>query len=231
MSATAATAGAPAGEARPDARTPGRPAADRRGYTLAAVAVGITVMLVLVAAMLPLASTEAQRDKESELIFRGLQYAEGIRVFRRRFGRYPNTLKELLEVKPRSVRKLWKDPMTNSDAWGLVRVGDPGAAIGGGRVGGGEPGTLPTPTPAPTKPPGFGGGGPPGSDSPLPIAGVYSKSGKTGYRTWEGRDVYSDWKFTEASLALGPDGASTGVPGPGGGFPTPKPGGSGGSRR
>lgn len=192
-----------------------------RGYTLVALAIGMTVMLVLVAAILPLASTEAQRDKESELIFRGLQYAEGIRVFRRRYGRYPNTLKELIEVKPRSVRKLWKDPITSSDNWGIVRVGDPAT----GAVVRPEPGSLPTPTPAPTKAP--GAPKPPGSDSPLPVAGVYSKSGKKAYRLWEGRDVYSDWKFTEASL--GPGGSPGGGPGPGGGFPTPRP--SGGGRK
>lgn len=87
-------------------------AAKRRGrgggYTLVALLVGMTVASILIAAVLPLASAQAQREKEAELIFRGLQYAEGIRVFRRRFGRYPNSLTELLEVKPRSVRRLWK---------------------------------------------------------------------------------------------------------------------------
>ncbi|MGZ5431090.1 MAG: type II secretion system protein, partial [Thermoanaerobaculia bacterium] len=63
-----------------------------RGYTLVALIVGLTVMAILIAAVLPMASAESQRDKEAELIFRGFQYAEGIRNFRRRYGRYPNTL-------------------------------------------------------------------------------------------------------------------------------------------
>ena len=68
------------------------------GYTLVALLVGMTVASILIASVLPLASAQAQRDKEAELIFRGLQYAEGIRVFRRRFGRYPSSLGERAEV-------------------------------------------------------------------------------------------------------------------------------------
>ena len=43
--------------------------------------VAITVLNIMVAAMLPLVSTADPRDKEEELIFRGFQYAEAIRVF------------------------------------------------------------------------------------------------------------------------------------------------------
>jgi type II secretory pathway pseudopilin PulG len=82
--------------------------------------VGITIMTILIAAVLPLASTEMQREKEAELIFRGRQYAEGIRVFRRKYGRFPTSLKEMADVRPRTLRKLWKDPITNSDQWGLI---------------------------------------------------------------------------------------------------------------
>ncbi|MBK6403975.1 MAG: type II secretion system protein [Holophagales bacterium] len=65
----------------------GGPRQGRGGYTLVALLVGITVASILIAAVLPLASAQAQREREAELIFRGLQYAEGIRIFRRRFGR------------------------------------------------------------------------------------------------------------------------------------------------
>ena len=102
-----------------------------RGFTLVALIIGMTVMSILIAAVLPMASMEAQRDKEAELIFRGLQYAEGIRTFRKRYGRYPNTLKEMYEVRPRTLRKLWKDPITNSDKWGIVSLttGAPGSRL------------------------------------------------------------------------------------------------------
>ena len=122
-----------------------------RGYTYVALVVGLAVMAILMAAVLPLASAESQRDKEAELIFRGIQYAEGIRTFRKRYGRYPTTLKEMFEVHPRTLRKLWKDPMTNSNNWGLI------TQLGGAPIlGGPGPGTsssspfakTPTPTPA-----------------------------------------------------------------------------------
>jgi type II secretory pathway pseudopilin PulG len=59
------------------------------GYTLVAVVIIFTVMTILVAAVLPSWTAMIQRDKEEELVFRGLQYAEAIRVFQVRFGRYP----------------------------------------------------------------------------------------------------------------------------------------------
>ncbi|MBK8596353.1 MAG: type II secretion system protein [Holophagales bacterium] len=101
------------------------PRKGRSGYTLVALLIGITVASILIAAVLPLASAQAQRDREAELIFRGLQYAEGIRIFRRRFGRYPTSLRELLDVKPRSIRKAWKDPMAKDGEWESSRSSGP----------------------------------------------------------------------------------------------------------
>ncbi len=181
-----------------------------KGYTLVALLVGMTVASILIAAVLPLASAQAQREKEADLVFRGLQYAEGIRIFRRRFGRYPNSLGELLEVKPRSVRQLWKDPMTKDGEWGIVSL--EGTAVvppPQGQTGRPTPTPTPKPTPSPFEtPPGAGGG-----DRTGPVMGVYSKSTERGYRLWEGREAYNEWKFTEASLAS--RGGTTGTPMPG----------------
>lgn len=186
-----------------------------RGYTLVALIVGMTVMSILIAAVLPMASTEAQRDKEAELIFRGIQYAEGIRTFRKRYGRYPNTLKEMYEVRPRTLRKLWKDPMTNSNNWGLITQ-TAGAPLPGARPGG-MPGAGPIPpTPVPTPPPGTAGGpGNPGDAPPGPITGVYSKSKKKGYRLFAGRENYNEWRFTEQTILNQAPSGPPPVPGPG----------------
>lgn len=207
-----------------------------RGYTLVFLLIGMTVMSVLIAAVLPLASAESQRSKEDELIFRGLQYAEGIRNFRRRYGRYPISLKEMYDVRPRTLRKLWKDPITNSDDWGLITQTG-GAPVQGPPVTGpGSPppgGTGLTPQPTPTPPSStsspFGGFGTPAgtpAGTPVgPISGVYSKSKKKAFKIFQGRDVYADWRFTEANLT----GAGVSVPtnNPGGtagpGVPPPVP--------
>jgi len=185
----------------------------------------MTVASILIAAVLPLASAQAQREREAELIFRGLQYAEGIRVFRRRFGRYPNSLKELLEVKPRSVRKLWKDPMTKDGEWGIiVFAGAPVAPGAGGTIGGKRPAPTPrpSPTPGPFATPGAGEGGMAG-----PVLGVHSRSTDRGYRLWEGREAYNEWRFTEASLVGTAVGGSGQGPGPGSGVGPVPPGSQG----
>jgi type II secretory pathway pseudopilin PulG len=85
--------------------------------------VAVTILAVLTAAALPMWSHAMKREKEEELISRGWQYAEAIRIFQQRHGRLPTRLQELLEVKPRSIRRLWKDPMTESGEWGLVFQG------------------------------------------------------------------------------------------------------------
>jgi len=211
----------------------------RGGYTLVALLVAMTVSSILIASVLPLASAQAQRDREAELIFRGLQYAEGIRVFRRRFGRYPNTLQELLEVKPRSVRKLWKDPMNPEGTWGVVSMeGTPMPGTGAGAGGTGSFRPTPTPRPSPTPGPFDQAGGPGGTGRVGPVMGVYSLSTKRGYRLWEGREAYNEWRFTEQSLAgggeeqPGPGIGGVGGPGRGGGrgssgLPQLPPGGGG----
>ena len=77
---------------------PRRPAAARgeQGYTLAVLIMMATVMSILVGAALPSWSKMIQRDKEEELIARGWQYAEAVRIFQNTFGRLPTTLDELI---------------------------------------------------------------------------------------------------------------------------------------
>lgn len=187
------------------------------GYNLVALVVGITVLSILAAAAMPLWSTAIRRDKEEELISRGLQYAEAIRVFQRRFGRYPVRLSELLEVKPRSIRQHWKDPMTDSRRWGLILVGGAGGAVGPGAVGG-DPGLGSPPDPESTgdTTPGAEGqvpetgpvddggetppGGTPGLGQPPaptgPIRGVHSLSRKESIKLFFDRSRYDKWEFT-----------------------------------
>jgi len=97
------------------------------GYNLVVLLVAITVLNILIAASLPLWSRIIQHDKEEELIFRGLQYAEAIRVFHIRFQRAPVRLEELLEAKPRCIRQLWKDPMSDDGKWKILYEGVPQA--------------------------------------------------------------------------------------------------------
>ncbi|HTO87474.1 MAG TPA: type II secretion system protein [Thermoanaerobaculia bacterium] len=169
-----------------------RSASARAGYTLVALVIGIAVLTILLAAVGPVIATVMKRDREEELIFRGRQYARAIALFQRRYGRYPNTLKEMYESRPRTIRKLWKDPMCRCSDWHLLIAGTPDS-IPFNPVPGGQPtpGTgLPPPRPTPT--PGVFGN----PEAPAgPIAGVRSNVHEQALREWRGHKYYDEWGF------------------------------------
>lgn len=168
-----------------------------------------------------------KREREEELIFRGLQYAEGIRLFQRRFGRLPVRLEELIEVQPRCLRQLWEDPVTENGKWGLIFAGAPGRAPGqppGQQAPGQPPGQPP-----PGQPPGGEsppGQAPPGTDIAAPgqegeetvtigpITGVRSLSTDDSLLAFNGQTTYDAWQFTVGMVT-----GSIGVPGQPGGIP------------
>jgi type II secretory pathway pseudopilin PulG len=170
-----------------------------RGYNMVVLMVLVTVLNVLVAAALPAWSAVIQRDKEQELIFRGLQYAEAIRVFQKRFGRLPVRLEELVEVEPRSIRRLWEDPLTGEARWGLIFAGTgapvpvpgggsaEGVELGGGTGLDGEP-----PAPVTNDPDQLTQG---------PISGVYSLAKGEPMIQFLGKDRYDEWQFTVELVA------------------------------
>ena len=80
---------------------------------MAALLVGMAVMSIMLSVALPVWRTAVQREREAELIFRGEQYAYAIELFQRRNGGYPPSL-DVLE-KTRSIRRLYKDPMTGGN--------------------------------------------------------------------------------------------------------------------
>ena len=178
-----------------------------RGYTLVVLTMMVAVIVIGVAAVLPLYSQTIRRHKEQELIFRGIQYAEAIRVFQQRFNRPPVRLEELIEVQPRSIRQLWENPMTEDGRWGLVMV--QAAADAGARA---NPSAQqpregqPTPRPRP----GQSGSGQlidpgkrPDGAPPVqgPIKGVFSPDGGQALLVWSNENNYGAWLFTTELLA------------------------------
>jgi type II secretory pathway pseudopilin PulG len=166
----------------------------------------VTVMMIVLAAALPAWSTAVQRDKEEELIFRGLQYAEGIRIFQMRFGRLPNTLVELVEVQPRCMRQLWRDPFTGERDWVAVRGNLPIEAQG-------QP---PPPEDDDGRP--TDGALPDGSAAAGPIRGVRSRHRGESLKIFFDKERYEQWAFTVDLLT--PQAAA----GPGGDPTAPQPG-------
>ncbi|HEV7504003.1 MAG TPA: type II secretion system protein [Thermoanaerobaculia bacterium] len=206
------------------------------GYNLVVLVIAITVMTAMLAAMLPVVSQEIRRNKEEELVFRGLQYAEAIRIFQRRYQRLPNKLSELVEVKPRCIRQLWKEPMSKDGKWGLIfqNANQQQIAI--------PPSVPPSQTPPPSgklggkpdplKPddgsgqqtsdgsdPSSGGLNVPKNGEVVatgPIVGVYSKSHQKTILIFNGREHYDEWRFTVDMLN---GGGGFQAPGQGGGAP------------
>lgn len=199
------------------------------GYTLVALAVAVAILSIMVGAAMPMWSTIVQREKEAELIFRGWQYAEAVRVFQQRHGRLPTRLEELMEIKPRSIRKLWEDPMTEDGKWGLVFQGQQGGRLrgrdltqvggsGDGRSGPGNQGRGDRGRPGGNGRTG-GPGGPGGFGDPEdgetrqtgPIVGVHSRSTDESIKTLFDERQYDRWTFTVDQLKQGNNRAQVGV--------------------
>lgn len=106
----------------------------QRGYALLLVV--FLTALVLVASMSVglRVLTEGRRQKEEDMIWRGKQYTRGIKLYYRKYGRFPKSMDDL--TKPgmgniRFMRQAYKDPMNKEDgAWRLIYVGPAGQLIG-----------------------------------------------------------------------------------------------------
>lgn len=176
------------------------PATGRQaGYNMVILIIALTVLNIMLAVALPQWSHLIQRDKEEELRSRGLQYAEAIRIFQMRYGRLPVRLEELIEVKPRSIRRLWADPMTDGGKWGIIfqQMGQPQPGQPG------EPEPPPDPQgrnlvpPSTFSVPGSAGlVGPGGKQITIgPIVGVHSLSEDAAIGSFFGATAYNQWLF------------------------------------
>lgn len=107
---------------------------------MAVFVIGLSFLLAV-----PVWQTELQREKEEELIFRGRQYVEAVRLYvQKNPGRYPSELKELLEKK--FIRRLYKDPFARDGQWNVILVptrpsAPPGGGFGGAQASGGQTAT------------------------------------------------------------------------------------------
>jgi len=69
--------------------------------------------------------TQIQRNRETEMIHRGIQYSRAIKRFYAKFGRYPTSLEQLENTDNiRFLRKEYRDPMAAGGQWRLLHVGD-----------------------------------------------------------------------------------------------------------
>jgi type II secretory pathway pseudopilin PulG len=103
---------------------------ERRGYILIMLMLVISIMGIGLMVAVPVWQTQIQRENEEELIFRGNQYVEAVRIYQlKNPGKFPGTLDELVEKK--CLRRLYRDPMTPEGEWNIIlhqeRTGRPAA--------------------------------------------------------------------------------------------------------
>jgi hypothetical protein len=97
------------------------------GYTFPLMLVIITALTYGASRIEIAASYRVKRDKEEELLFRGLAYMEALKEFYAKNKRYPRDLRELYGKSPDGscfIRQIYKDPMTGKDFRLLQTEGD-----------------------------------------------------------------------------------------------------------
>jgi type II secretory pathway pseudopilin PulG len=198
---------------------------------MAALLVAMSIMAIMMTVVMPVWKQAARREKEEELVFRGLQYVHAIGLFQRKFANaYPPTIDVLVEQ--RFLRKKFKDPITNEDfvvlpvgqsTPGTSQQGQRGQSGATGATGGrgqtGTFGTPPTPQPATgrgTSPIGAGIGGSTGAGGTTAgISGVTSKSKDQSIRLYKGRSHYNEWIFVYTPTVQQPGAGAPGSAVPG----------------
>ena len=219
-----------------------------QGHLAVVLLVGIAVSSIMLAMAVEPWQTIVKRDREEELIFRGEQYVEAIRLYQAKMGSLPVKLEDLQKRPTPFIRKLYKDPMTKDEdgnrggEWGLIHATPTGQPIlpTGEPIGNVDPtGQLPGGTAASEGGTASEGSSSSGSSSAFPssssssssfgtpnvggpILGVYSKSDDEALKLYDGNSYYNEWYFY-----LKPE-QPQGAPGtnPGGGG---APGGTGGA--
>jgi type II secretory pathway pseudopilin PulG len=178
-----------------------------RGYILIMLMLMVTVMAIGLMVAVPVWETQLRREKEEELIFRGNQYVEAVRIYQlKNPGRFPKSLDELVEEK--CLRRPFKDPLTPEGEWNII-LHQEGAGMTRGPQG-------PSPTspgrssrgPRPGAQPGAQGGAGFSAQkimvAPLralssvqnpQILGVVSTSTKKSIKIYNDQESYDKWLF------------------------------------
>jgi type II secretory pathway pseudopilin PulG len=95
------------------------------GYVLLVMMLFFALLAVSLTAAVPAMMQRIRREREIELIHRGKQYARAIRLYYRKFNRYPVRLEDLESTNNiRFLRKRYKDPMTPNGQWRLIHYGE-----------------------------------------------------------------------------------------------------------
>ena len=102
----------------------------------------MALMIIFAAVIVPEITFEIKRDREEEMIHRGVQYSRAIRAYYKKFGRYPVKIEDLENTnRQRFLRKRYKDPVTHKD-FRLLHFGEAKLSMNGmgaGMIAGANP--------------------------------------------------------------------------------------------
>jgi type II secretory pathway pseudopilin PulG len=117
------------------------------GWVLLTLLLAMALMVIFAAAIVPSITFEIKRDREEEMIHRGVQYSRAIRAYYKKFGRYPTKIEDLESSNNlRFLRKRYKDPLncknSKCEDFKLLHFGDVQmtlSAMGGANIPGATP--------------------------------------------------------------------------------------------
>jgi type II secretory pathway pseudopilin PulG len=119
----------------------GRP---QGGYILLTLLLVVALMAIFATAIGSRLEQQIKRDREEELIHRGVQYSRAVRRYYKKFGRYPTRIEDLESSNNlRFLRKRYKDPLNRDPRTGkerdfkLLHQGDVQMSFGAGGMQGG----------------------------------------------------------------------------------------------
>jgi len=97
---------------------------------LVALMIMVTVILISLTEALPDIAQNVRREREQAAMFRGEQYARAIYLFHRTLGRYPNSVKELLDTNgTRFLREAYPDPLSPNGRWHFIHASASGVIL------------------------------------------------------------------------------------------------------
>ena len=90
--------------------------ARQQGYVLLVLLLAVALLSIAFLSFIQSIDLQIKRDREEEMIHRGVQYSRAVRKFIQKFKRYPTTMEELESTNNiRFLRKRYKDPITGKD--------------------------------------------------------------------------------------------------------------------
>jgi len=97
----------------------------QQGYVLLVLLLFMALLSIGMLVVMEGVEFQIRRDREEELIHRGVEYSRAVRKYVKQFGRYPTSIEALESSNNlRFLRKRYKDPITRRD-FKVLYYGDP----------------------------------------------------------------------------------------------------------